>query len=176
MPPTNIQIKLTSWLDPDGIALRQRQREEIVIADYRAEPGVAPSVEDVPVFLILFDTNNNTPIACGGLRPLPPAEQDSPNDNKAAEIKRMYVIPERRGRSHGVADLLLRELELQAVLLGFGTLRLETAKDMMQARKFYERSGYVETERFGGYVDAENSVCYAKELDGVGGGRGLHVR
>lgn len=161
MSTKNFHVRLSTWLDPDGIALRQRQREEIVIADYRGEPGKAPSAEDVTVFLIVLDTKD-TPIACAGLRPLTPDEKDS--TNKQAEIKRMYVVPEWRGRTHGVADLVMRELEHYAGLQGFVTLKVETAKDMTQARKFYERNGFVEIERFGGYVDATTSVCYAKSL------------
>jgi putative acetyltransferase len=161
MPLEEFQIRVTNWSDPDGIALRQRQREEIVIADYRAEPGTAPSAEDVPIFLIILDSKN-APIACGGLRPL--LVNGINSSHREAEIKRMFVVPEWRGRSHGVADLVLRELERHADLHGFATLKLETAKDMTQARRFYERNGFQEIERFGGYVDAVNSVCYAKEL------------
>ncbi|MGH3260627.1 MAG: GNAT family N-acetyltransferase [Trebonia sp.] len=50
---------------------------------------------------------NSGPICCGGIKGL---------DEQACEIKRMYVVPPARG--HGVARLLLTELERRAWQLG----------------------------------------------------------
>ncbi|KAK6533450.1 hypothetical protein TWF694_002390 [Orbilia ellipsospora] len=155
----SIEIRLTNWLDEDGVALRALQRKEIVIADYREEPGLPPSADDMPVFLVL--KLNSIPIACGGLRPLDP---DANNKIREAEIKRMFVIPEYRGKRHGVADLLMKHLESQALERGWSTVKLETGKDMESARKFYERHGYKEIPLFGHYIGALNNVCYEKVL------------
>ena len=155
----SIEVKLADWRDEDGMELRARQRKEIVIADYRTEPGLPPSAEDVPVFLIL--KLDSQPIACGGLRPLLPDEGDSTQE---VEIKRMYVVPEYRGRGQGIADFLMRQLESQALERGWTTLKLETGADMGQAKRFYQRHGYKEVPLFGHYKDAWNSVCYQKTL------------
>ena len=132
--PERIEVRLTDWLDEDGVALRARQRKEIVIADYRREPGLPPSAEDVLVFLVL--RLDSIPIACGGLRPLFASEDGSTQE---AEIKRMFVVPEFRGISNGVANFLMKQREFRAWERGWTTLKLETAKDMCQARNFYER-------------------------------------
>ncbi|KAF3928918.1 hypothetical protein AA313_de0203728 [Arthrobotrys entomopaga] len=155
----SIEVLLTNWLDEDGVALRALQRKEIVIADYRAEPGLPPSAEDVPIFLVL--KLNSVPIACGGLRPLDPGAN---RQIQEAEIKRMFVVPEYRGKQHGIADLLMNHLESQASERGWGTVKLETGGDMESARKFYERHGYKEVPLFGHYIGAVNSVCYEKIL------------
>jgi GNAT superfamily N-acetyltransferase len=53
----------------------------------------------------------------------------------------MYVLPEWRAK--GVAGALLAQLEVQAVLLGYGRVRLDTGPLQPQARHLYERAGYL---------------------------------
>lgn len=154
-----IEVKLTDWNDREGIALRALQRKDVVIADYRGEPGIPPSADDVPIFLIL--SLNDQPIACGGLRPLFPPGAETTDE---VEIKRMFVLPGFRGKENGVADFLMRQLELAALAKGWTRLKIETAKDMYGPRRFYKRQGFQEIELFGHYVEAWNSVCYEKIL------------
>lgn len=150
-----MEVKITTWVDPCGIELRARQREEI-LAIYPDDPGPPPSADNVPVFIVL--KMDGIPVACGGLRPI------SGERHPMAEIKRMYVLPECRGKSKGIADMLLQQLELQAVQNGWRILRLETGTDMAQARAFYRKHGYNEIPLFGGYVESTWSVCYEKSL------------
>lgn len=150
-----MEVKITTWLDPDGMKLRACQREEI-LASYPGDPGLPPSADNVPVFIVL--KMDGKPLACGGLRPI------SGERHPMAEIKRMYVLPECRGKSKGIADMLMQQLGLQAVHNGWRVLRLETGTDMAQARAFYRRHGYNEIPLFGGYVESTWSVCYEKSL------------
>jgi GNAT superfamily N-acetyltransferase len=155
-----IEVKLADWTDKDGMELRgETTKRGRYRRDYRAEPGLPPSAEDVPVFLIL--KLDDQPIACGGLRPLLPSEGDL---TREVEIKRMYMVPEYRGKEHGIADFLMKQLESQALERGWNTLKLETAADMDQAKRFYQRHGFKEIPLFGHYKDAWNSVCYEKTL------------
>lgn len=64
------------------------------------------------------------------------------------EIKRMYVVPDRRGS--GVAQLLLDALEDEARRLGYTTLRLDTGDRQPGARKLYERAGFGEIANYNG--------------------------
>ena len=128
--PNDIEIKTTTYLDPDGDSLRAHHYQEVIAPHPEREAGAPPSADDVPVFLII--KLNNAPVACGGLRTLY-------NEPRMAEIKRMYVLPEFRGRSKGIADLLMRSLESAAVERGWSVLRLATGVDMPLARRFYER-------------------------------------
>ena len=72
-------------------------------------------------------------VAGGGLRRL---------DGGVAEIKRMYVRPEARGR--GVAAALLRTLEEAAAALGYERTRLDTGPKQVTAQRLYRGAGYTE--------------------------------
>ena len=79
------------------------------------------------------------PACCGGLKRLP---------DGAAEIKRMYVVPEFRGR--GVARALLRALEEEARNLGYEVVRLDTGPRQPHSRALYESAGYRPIGNFNG--------------------------
>ena len=61
-------------------------------------------------------------------------------DDEACEIKRMYVVPEARGRGH--ASRLLQALEDEARRLGYAIARLDTGVHQPAAQAMYERAGY----------------------------------
>ena len=153
-----IEVKQAGWADEDAIDLRARQQKEIR-AMSTPGPGEIPSGKDVPVFIVL--KLDGRPIACGGLRPLSPSEGDS---SREVEVKRMYVVPELRGKDHRVSDFLMAQLESQALENGWSTSKVETGRDMEHARRFYTRHGYREIPLFGHYVNATNSICYEKTL------------
>jgi GrpB-like predicted nucleotidyltransferase (UPF0157 family)/GNAT superfamily N-acetyltransferase len=97
-----------------------------------------------------------SPVGCAGLRPL---------DAKAAEVKRMYVIPTARRR--GIGRRLLAELEAKAALFGFTTLRLETGNRQPEAIALYESSGFRRIAPYGSHVDAPLSICFEKAVVGA---------
>jgi len=57
-----------------------------------------------------------------------------------AEIKRMYVLPDARGR--GVARQLLAAIEDTARELGYERVQLDTGASQPHARALYESAGY----------------------------------
>jgi len=57
-----------------------------------------------------------------------------------AEVKRMYVRPEARGR--GVADAILARLVTEVSAAGLPLLRLETGTQQQAAIRFYQRAGF----------------------------------
>jgi putative acetyltransferase len=79
-----------------------------------------------------------------------------------AEVKRMYVAPEVRGK--GIAMQILSTLEDWAKELSFGACILETGVAQPEAVRLYEKSGYIVIPNFGQYVGVESSVCMKKEL------------
>lgn len=93
----------------------------------------------------------DTPIGCGAFKPF---------DENTVEIKRMYVVPERRGE--GVAAQVLTELECWASELGYTRCVLETGLRMPDAVAFYTNNGYRRMENFGQYAGMDNSVCFEK--------------
>ncbi|MEC3978104.1 GNAT family N-acetyltransferase [Amycolatopsis sp. H20-H5] len=147
-------IEERHWDDPDGAALRARQRTELNARYGRDdhEPGTPPSAADIDVFLVAVARSGEA-VGCGALRQLSAA---------TAEIKRMYVDPVARGS--GVATALLRTLETVAAGLGWRTLRLETGNLQPEAERFYRREGYREIPLFGGYVGSDLSICFERTL------------
>jgi putative acetyltransferase len=93
------------------------------------------------------------PVACGAYRPMSP---------DVAEIKRMYVEPDFRGR--GLGRLILQELETRARRDGYLLARLETGTSQPEAIRLYERAGYHRIDCYGIYVGNPGSVCFEKGL------------
>jgi GNAT superfamily N-acetyltransferase len=81
----------------------------------------------------------DTLACCGGVKRL---------DDSTCEIKKMYVVPELRGR--GVARSLLHELEARARSLGYTVARLDTGPKQVGARGLYQSEGYTAIEDFNG--------------------------
>lgn len=155
----SVIVERVEWERPAAVYLRSAQRAELD-ARYGSddhEPGVIPSGEDVPVFLVASDEAGD-PVACGGLRPLDSAVLGP----DVAEIKRMYAAPEARGT--GAAVAVLRALEDEARSLGIRSLVLETGTFQPDAVRFYQREGYVPIPRYGHYIGSDLSLCFAKAL------------
>ena len=151
-------VRAVPWDDPAGEALRVEQQTE-VSARYGmpdSEPGPKPSAADIAVFLVAFD--DDVAVGCGGLRTL---------DDSHGEIKRMYVVPERRGT--GISVALLTALEGEARGRGWDRLVLETGDQQPEAMRLYEREGYIRVPNFGYYADSDLSICYEKWLKPLDG-------
>jgi putative acetyltransferase len=76
-----------------------------------------------------------------------------------AEVKRMYVRAEARGR--GVADAVLARVEAEARAAGLAILRLETGDRQLAAMRFYERAGFRRCDAFGAYAAMPRSAIAA---------------
>ena len=79
-----------------------------------------------------------------------------------AEIKRMYTIPEYRGK--GIAKAIVTELEVWVKEENYKTSILETGYLQHDAIGLYHKLGYEITENFGQYKDLTTSVCMKKIL------------
>jgi GNAT superfamily N-acetyltransferase len=149
-------IAAVAWDDPDVQRLTAAQQVELRARyDGAGEPGTPPSAADVSVVLLARD-GEGTALGCGALRHL---------GDDVAEVKRMYVVPEARGR--GVSKAVLAGLEAAAASRGWTTLRLETGPRQPEAVRLYEGAGYRPIDAFGAYVgavDAEDSLFYERVL------------
>ena len=81
-------------------------------------------------------------------------------DSETAEIKRMFTLPEYRGK--GIAKAILNELEAWAKEEDYITAILETGFMQVDAIGLYKKLGYEVMPNFGQYVGVENSVCMRK--------------
>ena len=125
--------------DPDGPAARTLWEQYMALVRERAGPEFEPTERifgTVDVFrepngawVVLYE--DGAPVACAGLRELEPG---------VAEIKRMFVTPQARGRGH--ARLLLKELERLARDSGQRWMRLFTTDMLHEAMALYASEGY----------------------------------
>jgi GNAT superfamily N-acetyltransferase len=96
---------------------------------------------------------NGKPVSCGAIKEY---------SNDTMEIKRMYTLPESRGR--GNAAKVLSDLENWTKELSFERCILETGKKQPEAIALYKKNGYKLIPNYGQYAEVENSLCFKKEF------------
>ncbi len=102
---------------------------------------------------VVLVSENKVFMGCGTLKKF---------NEHTAEIKRMFTVPEARGK--GIATLILNELSKWALELRYDTLVLETGKRYPEAISLYSKNGFERTENYGPYKGIEQSVCFTKSL------------
>jgi putative acetyltransferase len=138
----------------DGRRLIQRLDEDLL----QRYPAIAihglypQDVADSNLTFLVASVDSQA-VGCGALRYLEPG---------VGEVKRMFVLPEFRGR--GIARQILMALESAAREHGYSTLRLETGTRQPEAIGLYRSAGYGEIPCFGEYADDQFSVCFEKRL------------
>jgi GNAT superfamily N-acetyltransferase len=124
----------------DAVALREAMVSSVVRL-YDADRGPGPSATDADfsppggAFVALYE--DDRAVAGGGIKRL---------DDETCEIKRMYVIPECRGR--GLSRVLLEALEDAARDLGYQRVRLDTGEHQHAALHLYPSAGYSEIDDY----------------------------
>ncbi|WP_420432115.1 GNAT family N-acetyltransferase [Hyphobacterium sp.] len=80
-----------------------------------------------------------------------------------AEIKRMFVLPEHRGK--GIAHALLKAAHESAMQHGYEIVRLETGSYQSAAIALYESAGYQRRSAFGDYPpESEQNIYFEYAL------------
>lgn len=92
-------------------------------------------------------------IACGAIKEFA---------DGAMEVKRMYTLPQHRGK--GIATKVLKELERWAAESGNNKCILETGKCQTEAIALYTKNGYGIIPNYGQYAGVDNSVCFEKQI------------
>ena len=109
------------------------------------------SIQELKHTLVAYE--DEVAIGCGAIKPF---------NSKAMEVKRMYVLPEYRGRA--IATSLLSALENWAAELGYCNCILETGKRQPEALALYRKNGYKTIPNYGQYSGVANSVCFEKAV------------
>jgi GNAT superfamily N-acetyltransferase len=132
-------VRTLAYTDPVVRALEAELQQEYV-ERYGGvdETPIDPAQFAPPDGLFLVGFVGAEPVASGGFRR---------HDDEAAEIKRMYVVEDRRGV--GYARRLLAELEARAAVAGYRRIVLETGLRQPEAIALYESSGYHPIPDFG---------------------------
>ena len=108
-------------------------------------------IESLKHVIVLYD--QSVAVSCGAFKEIKPG---------TVEIKRMFTLPEHRGK--GYASMVLAELEKWAVELGYEATVLETGVKQPEAIALYEKLNYKRIPNYGPYIGIENSFCFQKVL------------
>jgi putative acetyltransferase len=102
--------------------------------------------------VVIYD--NGQAVGCGAIKEY---------EENIMEVKRMFVLPEKRGK--GIASMVLQELENWATELGYPTCILETGIKQPEAIRLYEKNNYERIPNYGQYAAVESSVCFQKHME-----------
>jgi putative acetyltransferase len=135
-------ISLVKFLDAD---LAEKDGEEhSFYAQYN-------KIDKIKYVVVAYE--DDKPVGCGAIKEF---------GENAMEVKRMYTLPESRGK--GVATQLLNELENWATELSCSKCVLETGRKQKDAIALYQKNGYRLIPNYGQYIGKENSLCFEKQL------------
>ncbi|MDR3609499.1 MAG: GNAT family N-acetyltransferase [Ignavibacteriaceae bacterium] len=148
----NLFVQQSDPLSPDAIELTQRLFFELeavygkgTIENFLDENG------SFIYFLVIKSDNIN--IACGAVNHI---------DSTTAEIKRMYVREEYRGK--GLSNLLMNALEEFINNKGYKKIILETGGKQPVALNLYKKYGYFKIPCYSRHAGDPESICFAKNL------------
>jgi GNAT superfamily N-acetyltransferase len=150
-----MKIIRTSTHNPDFIRLVEALNAEFwerygdLQASYQPL-NVLPSLDTA---LVGYEALGPRAIACGCFKRY---------DENKAEIKRMYVAKDYRGK--GFSKTILQALEHWAKEEGYSGSILETGYGQPEAIGLYRSAGYRQIPNYGPYVNLKDSICFFKEL------------
>jgi len=148
-----IHLTRTDSENRDFIHLVKLLDAELAVLDGEEHAFYAQLNKTDKIKHVIVAYENDKPISCGAIREYSPT---------IMEVKRMYTLPERRGK--GIGTKVLNELEKWASELSYNKCILETGKRQPDAIWLYQKNGYKTIPNYGKYVEMDNSVCFEKEL------------
>ncbi|CAA9248671.1 MAG: hypothetical protein AVDCRST_MAG50-2473 [uncultured Acidimicrobiales bacterium] len=155
-----LRLDVVPLSDPVARSLEQDLSAEIRSRYGGGEPEephdaaeFSPPAGTFVVGFLEVDGGDSVPVACGGIRRI---------GGGRCELKRMYVVPEARGR--GISRAVLERLEREALMLGFSEVWLETGTEQPEAMSLYESAGYDPIEDFGRYRGEPKVRSYGKRI------------
>ena len=140
---SQVQVEI---IDPRDVDARYCLRSYVEELGRRFDTGFDPaqsiSASDeemtLPNGLLLVANLLGEAVGCGALK--------LHIDTQIAEVKRMWVAADVRGL--GLGRGLLERLSAEAASRGMLILRLETNRALVEAKRLYQRAGFVEVEPF----------------------------
>lgn len=149
-------IEILDATHPDAQELiRQLSKELGTIYGHDGAGAFTPADVAVPRAAFIVAYIGEQPVACGAIRPFS-------DDPTTVEVKRMFVIPEARGK--GLSRLILQKLESLAASFEYSMIKLETGIHQHAAIALYQNAGYERIPCYGKYVTDPDSLCYGKRI------------
>lgn len=149
-----IRLIRTNSENKDFIALVKQLDADLAIRDGDEHDfyNQFNKIDAIQYAMVAYE--GETPVGCGAIKQF---------SADTMEVKRMFVIPEKRGQ--GIAAIILSALESWAAELSFTKCILETGKKQPEAIRLYQKNGYKAIPNYGQYAGIENSLCFEKQLD-----------
>jgi putative acetyltransferase len=155
-PGLNLAIDVESFDSPDArclIAALDAGLAELYPPAQRFGPNLKAEHLEAGRGTFLVARDRGQAVGCGAIRLL---------DATRAEVKRMYVETDQRGK--GVGRAVLDSLEAAARERGVRRLVLETGVHQEAAIALYRRAGFTVVDCWGEYAASPSSVCFEKTL------------
>jgi putative acetyltransferase len=149
-----IQLVRTNSEDKDFIELVRDLDADLAVRDGDDHSFYDQFNKIDKIKFVVVAYENKRPLGCGAIKEYEPSTM---------EVKRMYILPESRGK--GIATNILSELENWAAELGYEKCILETGKKQPEAIELYRKNGYKIIPNYGQYTAIENSLCFEKKLN-----------
>jgi len=148
-----IKIVRTDSNNKDFIELVKYLDSDLAKRDGDDHPFYAQfnKIDKIKYAVVAYE--NDKAVSCGALKEYGP---------QTMEIKRMFTLPESRGK--GIATIVLKEMENWAAEMSCKKCILETGKRQPEAIALYKKNGYISIPNFGQYINVDNSVCFEKLL------------
>lgn len=147
-------VKLVTYLDAD---LKRRDGED---HSFYAQFNKIDAINHI---IVAYE--NGIAVGCGAIKEYAA---------DTMEVKRMFVLPEKRKK--GIATIVLKELELWAFELSYKKCILETGKKQPEAIELYKRNNYTIIPNYGQYEFVEDSVCFEKAILNKPSAATIHYR
>ena len=149
--PKNICLKRTNSKNQDFVKLVLLLDEDLAIRDGEDHAFYAQFNKINTLKHVVIAYENDIAIGCGAIKK---------HEDSTAEIKRMFILPQIRGK--GFASKILKELEKWASELSFNKCILETGIKQVEAIALYNKNGYALISNFGPYLGVNESKCFEK--------------
>lgn len=150
-----MQIIHTDAADPDFRILSgelERHFDDLAGGrDKRSRYAPLNALANIKDAFIAYE--NGRPVGCVSFKEYGPG---------LAEVKRMFVKPEYRGRK--IARELMKALEAEAARQSYSGLILETGRAFTAAVELYKNLSFEVIENYGPYADMPASVCFRKMM------------
>lgn len=148
--PTHLR---TDSSNPDFVALVQLLDAELAIRDGDDHAFYHQFNKIYHIRHVVLVVEDGRPVACGAFKEFAP---------DTVEIKRMFTLPEARGR--GIAARILAELEAWAAELSYKKCVLETGINQPEAIALYRKCAYRQIPNYGQYAGVDTSLCFEKRI------------
>lgn len=149
-----MDVTRTTSKHPDFVTLVKLLDAELAKADGDDHQFYAQFNKIDKIDHVVLIYSDGEAVACGAFKPF---------DEYSVEVKRMYVVTNKR--SMGIASIVLDELESWASELNFKRCVLETGKKQIGAKELYLKNGYNIIPNYGQYKGIENSICFEKYIN-----------